>query len=143
MRLRVKNSTPPWLHRPLALKPESLNRLDRFGLGLKKNYALTVEGKNPDRLLDASKHDLRKYVKRERAKLLPVGVDFWDFDCKLGVSQANAATVHFAALMTSIDALVAGGATEFYVEVTTKHGHRMARPVVGSAAGFPVQIQGD
>ena len=96
---------------------------------LKKTYSLEVEGKNRDRLLDASKHDIRKYVKRERAKPLPDGVDFWDFDCKLGAGPADATHVHFAALMSAIDALLAAGRTQFYVEVVTKFGHRAAKLV--------------
>ena len=95
---------------------------------MRKTYALNIEGKNRDRLLDASKHDIRKYVKRERARALPAGVDFWDFDCKLGSDQSSAEVLHFAALMASIDALVQAGAEQFYVEVLTKHGHRTARP---------------
>jgi hypothetical protein len=101
---------------------------------LKKTYGLNVEGKNRDRLLDASKHDIRKYVKRERAKPLPEGTDFWDFDCKLGANPTDALTVHFAALTTSIDALALSGANQFYVEVVTKLGHRMVRPAIESIA---------
>ena len=96
---------------------------------MKKTYVLNVEGKNPSRLLDASKHDIRKYVKRERSKVLPEGADFWDFDCMLGSKPTDAVAVHFAALMPGIDALVQGGAVQFYVEVLTKLGYRMARSV--------------
>ena len=95
---------------------------------MKKTYALKVEGKNRDRLLDAAKHDIRKYVKRERARALPGGVDFWDFDCKLGASETTAVPVHFAALITSVDALVKDGAEQFYAEIISKHGHRALRP---------------
>ena len=101
---------------------------------MKKTFVLNVEGKNRDRLLDASKYDIRKYVKRERAKPLPEGADFLDFDCKLGASPSDAAVVHFAVLMTAVDALVKDGAQQFYVEITSKPGHRTARPV--TAAGI-------
>ena len=99
---------------------------------MKKTYQLNLEGKNRDRLLDAAKHDIRKYAKRERARALPTGVDFWDFDCKLGISDATATPVHFAALIAAVDALVKEGAESFYVEVVTKHGQRMARPATES-----------
>ena len=98
--------------------------------GLKKTFALNVEGKNRDRLLDASKHDLRKYVKRERAKVLPEGADFLDFDCKVGFSNEAASPVHFAKIMVAIDALVKFGANQFYVEITGKPGYRATRPVI-------------
>lgn len=100
---------------------------------MKRTYALSIEGKNRDRLLDASKHDIRKYVKRERARALPEGVDFWDFSCKFGISESVAAEVHFATLMALIDTVAAEGGEQFYVEVVTKHGHRTARPVNAAA----------
>ena len=96
---------------------------------LKKTYTLNIQGKNRDRLLDASKHDIRKYVKRERAKPLPEGVDFLDFDCKAGASDKAALPVHFAEIMVTVDALVKDGADQFYVEITSKPGHRAARPL--------------
>jgi len=96
---------------------------------LKKTYVLKVEGKNRDRLLDAAKHDVRKYVKRERAKALPEGADFLDFDCKVGASDATAATVHFSEVMGAVDALVKDGADQFYVALISKPGHRTARPI--------------
>ena len=96
--------------------------------GLKKTYVLNVQGKNPNRLLDAGKHDIRKYVKRERAKPLPEGVDFLDFACKVGANDESAISVHFAEIMRSVDALVKDGANQFYVEIISKPGHRATRP---------------
>ena len=95
---------------------------------MRKTFLLNIEGKNRDRLVESSKHDIRKYVKRERSRALPAGVDFWDFDCKFGSNEATAAVVHFATLMNLIDTAVQEGAEQFYVEVVTKHGHRSARP---------------
>ena len=95
---------------------------------MRKTYCLAIEGKNRDRLLDASKHDIRKYVKRERSRPLPEGVDFWDFDCKFGTSEATASVVHFATLMELINTVAQEGGEQFYVEVVTKHGHRSTKP---------------
>lgn len=94
---------------------------------MKKTYVLNIEGKNSSRLLDASKHDIRKYVKRERAKPLPEDVDFLDFDCRVGASEQAAAPAHFAEIMGAVDALVKDGANQFYVEIISKPGHRAAR----------------
>ncbi|MES2191549.1 MAG: DUF6172 family protein [Pseudomonadota bacterium] len=94
---------------------------------MKKTYQLNIEGKNRDRLIDAAKHDIRKYAKRERAKALPKGVDFWDFDCKAGASDVTASPVHFAELMGAVDALLKDAANQFYVEITSKPGHRAVR----------------
>ena len=95
---------------------------------MRKTYLLNIEGKNRDRLLEASKHDIRKYVKRERSRALPEGVDYWDFGCKFGASEGTAADVHFATLTGLIDTVAHDGGEQFYVEVVTRHGHRTAKP---------------
>jgi glutamate dehydrogenase/leucine dehydrogenase len=87
---------------------------------LKKTYALKVEGKHPDRLLEAIKHEIKKYIARERRKPLPKGSDFWDFDCKFGSGAATAEEIHVGAINTRINEYVAGGAEEFYLEVLAK-----------------------
>jgi hypothetical protein len=94
---------------------------------VRKTYTLNIEGKNRDRLLEASKHDIRKYLKRERNKALPAGVDYWDFDTKSGVDEASAVVVPYGDLFRSIDALVADGGDQFYVEVRSKPGHRSVK----------------
>lgn len=95
---------------------------------MRKTYQLNLEGKHRDRVLDAVKHDIRKYIKRERRKALPEGVDFWDFDCKFGPSAETAATIHFGNLMEQIDAVAKEGAAAFHVELLARPGHRKARP---------------
>ena len=51
---------------------------------MKKVFPFSAPGHQPPRVVAAIKSDVRKYVKRERRKPLPEGVDFWDFDCKVG-----------------------------------------------------------
>ncbi len=94
---------------------------------MKKTFQLVQEGKHPDRLLDSIKHDIRKYLKRERGRALPKGVDFWDFDCRFGAAEAEAATVHVAELTGLLDGIAQSGAASFYIEILAKHGHRQAR----------------
>lgn len=96
---------------------------------MKKTFNLKVEGKNPDRVLEATKHEIRQYAKRERNKPLPIGVDFWDFDCKFGADESGASALHFAAITESIDALVTAGGNTFYLEILAKAGVRAPRPV--------------
>jgi hypothetical protein len=118
----------PCGHGPIIGTSRSRNRLfiDTKVL-MKKTFQLKVEGKNRDRLLEAAKHDIRKYMKRERAKALPKGVDYWDFDCKSGYSEATAAVVPVADLIKSIDEIVKDGGEQFYVEVLAKGGVKVAR----------------
>ena len=101
---------------------------------MRKTYPLNIEGKHRDRVLDAVKHDIRKYVKRQRRVALPEGVDFWDFDCKFGLSADSAATIHFGNLMEQIDTVAKESAAAFYVELLAKHGHRKARPAASGDA---------
>jgi len=95
---------------------------------MKKNFPLIVEGKNPDRVLEAVKHEIRKYFKRERNRALPKEADFWDFDCKVGPSAEAAEVVKVSAVVESVDALAKEGATSVYVEIVCKHGVRVIRP---------------
>jgi Family of unknown function (DUF6172) len=94
---------------------------------MKKTFQLTIEGKHPDRVLDATKHEIRQYIKRERNKALPEGVDFWDFDCRFGLSSDAAAVIHPEQLTERINEAAAGGASAFYVELLAKAGVRTPR----------------
>jgi hypothetical protein len=94
---------------------------------MKKIFPLQIEGRHPDRVLDALKHELRKYLKRERRRELPAGVDYWDFDCRFGLSQDSAETVHLSQLIGKVDEAAQGDATQVYVEILAKHGVRGSR----------------
>lgn len=95
---------------------------------MKKTFKLNIEGKNRDRVLDAVKHDIRKYVRRQRRVPLPEGVDFWDFDCRFGATEDTAAGVHFATILPLVDAAAREGADSFYLELLAKEGRRTHRP---------------
>ncbi|MDD2925811.1 DUF6172 family protein [Rhodoferax sp.] len=102
---------------------------------MKKTFKLSIEGKNRDRVLDATKHEIRQYFKRERRKSLPEGVDFWDFDCQFGTSQADAVAVHPGNILALVDAAAKDGAPAFYLEVIAKPGVRQPRPAADQASG--------
>ena len=88
---------------------------------MKKIFKLTDEKKHEDRVLEAVKHDIRKYIKREKKKKLPdAKTMYWDFDCKIGTTSDNAEVVEFEALIKALDAVKATGATECYVEILAK-----------------------
>ncbi len=95
---------------------------------MRKTFKLQVEGKHPDRVLDAIKHEVRKYVKRQRRVPLPAGVDFWDFDCKFGSAEESAEPVHLAEIIQRMDAAAAEGAAQVFVEMVAKEGRRRVRP---------------
>ena len=99
---------------------------------MRKTYRLNIEGKNRDRLLDASKHDIRRYVKRERGRPLPEGVDFWDFDCQFGLKADAMQPVHFGNLIEQIDTAAKEGADAVCVLMLPKNGVRSRK---GQASG--------
>lgn len=96
-------------------------KTDHKGRKMKKIFKLTDERKHEDRVLEAVKNDIRKYVKREKKKkLVDPKMTYWDFDCKIGVSADLAKEVEFDALIKALDGIKAMGATECYVEILAK-----------------------
>ncbi len=76
------------------------------------------------RQIEATKSQIKKYVKRERGKRLPEGVDYWDFSCKFGDSAEEAKVCHLKEISGFIDAMEAKGQITFYVEVVAVEGLR-------------------
>ncbi len=91
---------------------------------MKKTFTLTHPKIKYDRLIDGVKHDVKKYVKRERNKQLSIDADFWDFDCKFGQTESEAEEVHLAELNKHIDKAAAENLTSFYIEIIAKEGFR-------------------
>ena len=93
------------------------------GLSMKKTFPLQEPRRKPARVLDAIKHEVRKYLKRERRKELPEGADFWDFDCQVG-PDGPARVVHVGELIGAIDAASTVGGEKVYNEILRKPGKR-------------------
>jgi hypothetical protein len=89
---------------------------------MKKTFPLQLAGKNPARVLETIKRDVRRYVKRERAKTLPAGATRWEFDCRVGVDDSAAAPVPVPELSRAIDTAAASGAAGVFVEITARPG---------------------
>mgnify|MGYP000019417254 CR=1 FL=1 len=88
---------------------------------MKKIFKLTDEKKHEDRVLEAVKHEIRKYVKREKKKKLEDAQNtYWDFDCKIGTTPESAKVVEYDDLIKALDVVKATGATECYIEILAK-----------------------
>jgi hypothetical protein len=87
---------------------------------MKKTIALTHPKIKTARLVESIKHDIKKYLGRERRKTLPAGTDYWTFDCKFGASQDAAVVVFTSEINTKIDEVVEQELTEFYVEILVR-----------------------
>ena len=87
---------------------------------MKKTFKLEHPKIKVARIVDSIKHDIKKYLKKERSNKLPTGTKFWSFDCKLGGSEETATVVSQSSLMSSIDEMVERKVSTIYVEMTAK-----------------------
>ncbi len=91
---------------------------------MKKTFKLTHPKIKVSRLVVAIKHEVRKYLRRERRKKLPEDADYWAFDCRLGVVEASSEIIHVSDIDKSIDQAESKQLESFYLEILVKPGHR-------------------
>lgn len=91
---------------------------------MKKSFPLTDPKHKPERVVAAIKNDVRKYLKRERKKPLPEGIDYWDFTCKVGQGSEEPTTKHVEEIVPAIDEAAAAGCDAVYIEILAIPGVR-------------------
>lgn len=91
---------------------------------MKKIFKLTHPKLKTARVIDTVRRDIKRYIKRERRKELPEGVDFWDFDCKFGPTAEESEIIHLSDIGKFIDTAEEQKLESFYVEILAKPGHR-------------------
>jgi hypothetical protein len=94
---------------------------------MKKVFKITESKIAPARQIDSFKHEINKYIARERRKKLPEGVDFWDFDCKIGNDSESAEVIHLSEINKAIDSILTDTDDSFYIEVLAKPGKRIKK----------------
>ncbi len=104
---------------------------------MRKTFQLTHPKIKRPRLVEGVKHEVRKYLKRERKKALPTGADFWDFDCRYGVTQEAAEVIHVAEIDQCINRAEESGLESFYLEILAKPATRTKRPVEETEPAAP------
>ncbi len=87
---------------------------------MKKTFKLTHEKIKRPRLVDAIKHEVKKYLKRERRRALPDDADYWDFDCRFGKDEASSEVIHLSEINKSIDWAESEQLETFYLEILAK-----------------------
>ncbi|MDF3130785.1 DUF6172 family protein [Kiritimatiellaeota bacterium B1221] len=99
---------------------------------MKKNFSLTESGKhkNIDRHLDAVKNELRKYLRRENRRKLPEDMDYWDFDCRFGQTDADAEKIVPGDVVKCVDKAKAAGWDGFYMEILSRPVARPKKPEI-------------
>ncbi len=95
---------------------------------MKKTFKMTHPKLKVPRLVEAIKHEVKKYIKRERNKTLPKNVDFWDFDCRFGDDEATSEVIHLSAINKCISQAESKQLESFYLEILVKPGHRQKKP---------------
>ncbi|MDP3851871.1 MAG: DUF6172 family protein [Luteolibacter sp.] len=94
---------------------------------MKKTFPLNLPGHQPPRVVASIKNDVRKYLKRERRKPLTEGVDFWDFNCKVGQGETEPEVKHVEEIIAAIDQAAASQCTSVYIEILATPGHRTSK----------------
>jgi len=94
---------------------------------MKKTFELTHPKIKLERRVDAVKHEVKKYLKRERNKSLPEDCDYWDFDCKFGNTEGEAKVIHLSEINKLIDQTQKENLTSFYIEIIAKGAVRQAK----------------
>jgi hypothetical protein len=92
---------------------------------MRKTFPLTSANHQPPRVVEGIKNDIRKYLKRERRKPLPEGVDFWDFSCKVGMGDQIPVEKHVEEIIPAIDQAAAAQYTSILIEILAIPGHRL------------------
>ncbi|MFQ3197167.1 MAG: hypothetical protein ACI8R9_001910 [Paraglaciecola sp.] len=87
---------------------------------MKKTFVLSHPKIKLPRLIDAIKHEVKKYLRRERNKSIPDGADFWDFDCRFGTDKDNAEVIHLGSINQHIDEAEKNELASFYLEILAK-----------------------
>lgn len=95
---------------------------------MKKTIALTHPKHKAERWVELVKHDIKKYLGRERRKALPAGMDYWSFDCRFGASEAEAQTIFTSEINKRIDAAAAAQQEAVYVEILARACKHKPRP---------------
>ncbi len=98
---------------------------------MKKTFSLRASNREPARQVEYVKHQIKKYIDREKRKPFPEGVDYWDFDCKFGPTEDAAEIIFLNEIRPSIDSLVKEEKTSFYVEILVKQGVKKIKKEAG------------
>ncbi len=101
---------------------------------MKKTFNLIHPKIKIDRQFEASRFEIKKYIKRERRKALPSGSDFWDFDCRFGDTDQDAKVIHLGDIGKHITDVQERGLTSFYLEIMAKPASREKKSNPGPMA---------
>ena len=88
---------------------------------MKKIFPLHHPRKADARVLDAIKHEVRKYVRRELNKA-PAGSPRPVFTCLVGASEADAASAPLKDVSAALDRVAQTGADHVFIQIKSSPG---------------------
>ncbi|MCV6606774.1 MAG: DUF6172 family protein [Campylobacterales bacterium] len=88
-----------------------------------KTFTIKQKGKNSDRLVEAVKHEIRKYIKREKRKPLPEDAKGWHCDCRFAREGKELEVIDFKDITKNIDESASNEDSTFVIEI-------LARPYI-------------
>jgi hypothetical protein len=95
---------------------------------MRKLFPLKDPAKADQRVIEAIKHDVRKYAKRELRKTPPEGFDLWTLICRVGADEATAVARPYKEVPAAIDAVALTGVDRVYVEILAQPAKWPERP---------------
>ena len=102
---------------------------------MKKTFSFIVSNKKPERQADSIKYEIKRYIGRERRKKLPEGVDYWDFDCKIGDQPKDCEVIRVSDINKNISRIFDEKKQSFYVEILAKPGYRKPKEKPDGSSG--------
>lgn len=96
---------------------------------MKRKFDLSVENKHPDRVLESIKYEVRKYIKREKNKQLPEGIDFWKIECKFSKNDEALNDVKFEDITKLINEASIEKCHNINIELVSTPGHKKPKKV--------------
>ena len=84
---------------------------------MKKTFKLSHEKLSTPRLVEAIKHEVKKYIKRERRRGFPDEFDYLTFDCRFGVDEESSEPINLSEINKSISWAEAEQLESFYLEI--------------------------
>ena len=86
---------------------------------MKKKFQLQSDKIAPERQVELVKHQIKKYMARERRKPLPKEYNYWGFTCKLGLDEESLKELHANEIRREIDKIAAQGKDSFFIEINS------------------------
>ena len=84
---------------------------------MKKTFPLHLPRKADARVLDAIKHEVRKYVRRELNKAHPDGSKRGTFTCVVGATPADTQETTLKNISAAIDRVAQSGADQVFIAI--------------------------